>query len=73
MKKAVYQLEPFTCPSCVKTIEQALKRTEGVEVVKVLFNSGKVRTEFDSAKVNETDLSNVLEKLGYPVLKTKVS
>lgn len=73
MKKAVYQLEPLTCPSCVKTIEQALKRTAGVEVVKVLFNSGKVRTEFNEEEVTAKDLSDVLEKLGYPVLKTKVS
>lgn len=73
MKKAVYQVEPFTCPSCINKIETALKRTTGVEAVKVLFNSGKVRTEFDENKVTATEIAEVLEKLGYPVLKTKVS
>lgn len=73
MKKAVYQLEPLTCPSCIKKIETALGKTEGVELAKVLFNSGKVKAEFDDTKVNAEEIGEVIEKLGYPVLKTKVS
>jgi len=73
MKKAVYQLEPLTCPSCIKKIETALGKTEGVELAKVLFNSGKVKAEFDETKVNAEEVGEVIEKLGYPVLKTKVS
>lgn len=73
MKKAVYQLEPLTCPSCIKKIETALEKTEGVQSVKVLFNSGKVRTEFNENEVSANEVAEVIEKLGYPVLKTKVS
>ncbi|WP_051912644.1 heavy-metal-associated domain-containing protein [Carnobacterium funditum] len=45
MSKAVYQLEPLTCPSCIKKIESTLSKTAGVESAKVMFNSSKVKTE----------------------------
>jgi len=73
MAKAVYQLEPLTCPSCIKKIETALVKTEGVSLAKVLFNSGKVKAEFDDNVVDAEKLANVIQKLGYPVIKTKVS
>jgi len=73
MKKAVYQLEPLTCPSCIKKIETAVGKTEGVQLVKVLFNSGKVKAEFDASKVAAEQVAQVIEKLGYPVINTKVS
>ena len=47
MSKAVYQLEPLTCPSCIKKIETTLNKTVGIETAKVMFNSSKVKTEFD--------------------------
>ncbi len=73
MTKAVFQLEPLTCPSCVKKIETALTKTEGVSEAKVLFNSGIVKAEFDDTVVNLEALGSVIQKLGYPVTKTKVS
>lgn len=73
MSKAVFQLEPLTCPSCVKKIETALGKTTGVNMVKVLFNSGKVKAEFDGNIVKADDLASVIQKLGYPVTNTKVS
>ena len=49
MSKAVFQLEPLTCPSCIKKIETTLNKTTGVESAKVLFNSSKVKMEFDDS------------------------
>lgn len=72
MTKAVFQLEPLTCPSCVQKIETALQKTSGVTSAKVLFNSGKVRTEFDQEVVKADDLENVIQKLGYSVTNKKV-
>ncbi|NCB67076.1 MAG: heavy metal-binding protein, partial [Bacilli bacterium] len=43
MSQAVIQLGPVTCPSCIKKIEAAVSKIEGVETVKVLFNSSKVK------------------------------
>jgi len=73
MTKAVFQLEPLTCPSCIKKIESALKRTAGMVEAKVLFNSGKVKTEFDEELINADQLEHMIEKLGYMVINKKVA
>ena len=73
MKKAVFTMEPFSCPSCVKKIESTLTKIEGVTEVKVLFNAGRVRVSFDSNQTSADVLENTLSRLGYPVVSTKVS
>jgi copper chaperone len=73
MTKAVLQLEPLTCPSCIKKIETALNKTPGIETVKVLFNSSKVKAEFDPDKIAGDQIAEVIKNLGYEVLSSKVS
>lgn len=73
MKKAEFQLESLTCPSCVKKIEAMLSKTEGVASAKVLFNSSKVKTEFDESQISADKLEEKIVGLGYPVLTSKIS
>lgn len=73
MQKVVFNMEPFTCPSCVKKIESTVGRIDGVNDVKVMFNSGRVRAEFDSSRTNADTLESTIVKLGYPVLSKRVS
>lgn len=73
MKKAVFQLEPLTCPSCIKKIETMLEKTNGVSSVKVLFNSSKVRTEFDENMIQMIQIKDSISHLGYEVLSAKTS
>ena len=73
MKKAVFQLEALTCPSCIKKIESTLKKTTGVDTVKVLFNASKVKAEYDETQIDADQLEETISKLGYPVLSAKVS
>ncbi|MFT0849509.1 heavy-metal-associated domain-containing protein [Achromobacter sp. F4_2707] len=73
MTKAVFNMEPFTCPSCVKKIESTVSRVDGVQEVQVMFNSGRVRVEFDEARTNADALQDTMVRLGYPVLSKKVS
>lgn len=74
MQKATIQLEPLACPSCLQKIESAVKGLNGVEKdsVNVLFNSGKVKTNFDSETVTIESIEKAIEDLGYPVIKSKV-
>ncbi|MFL2105192.1 heavy-metal-associated domain-containing protein [Desemzia incerta] len=74
MEKATLQLETLSCPSCMQKIEGALKLVNGVDKdsIKVLFNSSKVKTNFDSAVTSVEDIQKAIEEVGYPVLKTKV-
>ena len=73
MAKAEFQLEPLTCPTCVKKIESTLTKAKGVDSVKVLFNSNKVKTEFDDIQTNAEKLKLTIENLGYSVLSSKTS
>src|SRR5690554_6662103 len=73
MNKAVFNMEPFSCPSCIKKIESTLKKIDGVDEVKVLFNAGRVRVGFDDSMTNAGFLEDTLTRLGYPVLSTKVT
>ena len=73
MSQAVIQLGPVTCPSCIKKIEAAVSKIEGVETVKVLFNSSKVKAAFDSNKTSENAISETIQKLGYEVQSVKES
>lgn len=66
-------METFTCPSCVKKIENTVSRTDGVQSVQVMFNSARIRVEIDNSKTNPETIEEILVKLGYPVLSKKVS
>ncbi|MDM5157255.1 heavy-metal-associated domain-containing protein [Bacillus sp. DX1.1] len=73
MTKAVFQLEPLTCPSCIKKIESTLTKKAGVESVKVLFNLGKVKTQFDQSLTNAKNIEETIKNLGYIVISAKVA
>lgn len=74
MQKAVIQLDTLTCPSCALKIEGAVKSLDGInrDSVSVLFNSSKVKVDFDETKVSVNQIGEVITKLGYDVLKTNV-
>lgn len=74
MKKATIQLETLTCPSCTLKVEGALKQVEGVdaETIKVLFNSSKVKLEFDEEKTSIEEMEAAITKVGYEVESAKV-
>ena len=73
MNKATIQVETLTCPSCAQKIENATKSLPGVdkESVKVLFNSSKVKFDFDEEKLNIEDVEKAIIALGYEVKKTQ--
>ncbi|HEM3678656.1 TPA: heavy-metal-associated domain-containing protein [Streptococcus suis] len=74
MQKATIQLETLTCPSCMQKIENGVKTLDGVDKksIKVLFNSSKVRVEYDDEKLSIKDIENAVDKLGYEVIKSQV-
>lgn len=71
MKKITMQLEELGCPSCVKKIEAALKKQQGIEGVSILFNSSKAKVEFDEALIESNTIAKIITDLGYEVLSVK--
>lgn len=74
MKTATIQLETLTCPSCSLKIEGAVKALDGIDqdTIKVLFNSSRVKLDFDEEKISIGDIENAITKVGYEVQKSKV-
>lgn len=74
MQKATIQLETLTCPSCGQKIENATKSLNGVvkESVKVLFNSSKVKFDFDAETISVQEVEKAITTLGYEVIKSQV-
>ncbi len=73
MYTASFRTQPFTSPSCIKDIESNLTEQDGIVSADVEFDDNKVNVEFDSMKTNVEKIANLITKMGYPVLSTKVS
>ncbi|MFY9273228.1 MAG: heavy-metal-associated domain-containing protein [Thermacetogeniaceae bacterium] len=73
MQKATITLETLTCPSCMQKIDSAVKSLEGVdkESVKVLFNSSKVKLNFDEQKISIDKIEDAITALGYEIKKLR--
>ncbi|WP_075981178.1 heavy-metal-associated domain-containing protein [Bacillus massilinigeriensis] len=71
MATVTYSIEELSCPSCVKGIEGALAQQAGVQDVKVLFNASKVKVIYDPEIGNPERYAEVLQKIGYPVVKQR--
>ncbi|NLM69841.1 MAG: metal-binding protein [Firmicutes bacterium] len=74
MKTATIQLEVLTCPSCMQKIEGAVKGLAGVDTdsVKVMFNSSKVKLNFNDDQISIDQIAEAITKVGYEVKKTSV-
>lgn len=70
MTTVTFRTEPFTCPSCIRKIEGAVGRMDGVREVTVRFNSSKVMVTFDESVLEDTAIAGVITGLGYPVIAT---
>lgn len=68
MKMVSIQLEDLTCPSCINKIEAAIGNLAGINDVKVLFNSSKVKATYNEEIVNEDKIRNTIAKLGYKIM-----
>ncbi len=57
----------MTCASCVRRVERALGRVEGVEEASVNLATEKARVSVDPSAVGREDLKAAVEKAGYGV------
>lgn len=74
MKKATIQLETLTCPSCILKIENATKSVAGVDKdsVKIMFNSSKLKFDFDDEKTSVEEVEKAISALGFQVIRSQV-
>ncbi len=71
MTSKTYQLETLTCPTCVRKIETAVRRMDGVKKVDVAFNASRVKVDFDESLGDGKDIRKTIERLGFGILGEK--
>ena len=66
-KDVSFHVTGMTCASCVRRVEKALKRVEGVDDASVNLATEKATVVFDPAVVEADSLSAAVEKAGYGI------
>ncbi len=61
-------VEGMTCASCVARVEKTLKKIDGVANASVNLATEKATIEFDSSKVNLSELQRVVADAGYTLI-----
>ncbi len=69
-KETVLDVEGMSCQSCVRHVEGALRKIEGVSAVEVKLAEGKVRVEHDPAAAPIASMLAALDDEGYPSRET---
>lgn len=68
MKKIAIPVSGMHCVSCAQRIESSLKKLDGVADASVNFATEKATVEFDDTAVNENEIKNAIERLGYKAI-----
>lgn len=66
-QKISLPVEGMTCASCVARVEKTVLKIDGIRNVNVNLATEKVTFEYDTDKVNLSDLANKVEDIGYKI------
>ncbi|MFH2028099.1 MAG: heavy metal translocating P-type ATPase [Nanoarchaeota archaeon] len=64
-KKIILQINGMTCASCVKTVEKALRKAEGISEANINFATEKANITYNSDKTNKKEIIRIIEDSGY--------
>ena len=68
-KEVVIPIGGMTCASCVKAVERAVKKIDGVESVQVNLATEKALVDYIPSKVKLYEIKGAIEKAGFKVLE----
>ena len=63
MKSSDFILTNLACDNCIARLTKAIKKLKGIKSYKIALDSMSVN--YDENKVNEQDIINAVEALGY--------
>lgn len=63
--RTLLRAEGFSCPSCVTKIEKQVGKIDGVDEVKVHFNTARIEIDHDSERAPVEALVAAVAKAGY--------
>ena len=65
MDKKTFNIEGMTCAACVRSVEKAASKVDGVDKVTVNLITNKMEVEYDPEKVVITQIEESVKKAGY--------
>lgn len=65
-QSAVFAIENMTCALCPVTIKKAMSRVDGVQSVKVDFETKTATVRFDPAQTSLAAIATASTNVGYP-------
>ena len=68
IQRETYPVLGMTCAVCVRKIETALGKTEGIQEVSVNFASENVTISYDDQKISLDKISGIIKDIGYELL-----
>ena len=71
-KQLTLPVTGMTCAACVRNVERALKRTDGVAEANVNIATERASVDFDPAQVDVQQLIASIEKAGYGVAQAQM-
>ncbi|MFL0196678.1 heavy metal translocating P-type ATPase [Clostridium sp. WILCCON 0269] len=73
MEDKVLKIEGMSCAACVRAVERAVKKLDGVEEASVNFATEKLNVSFHQSKITLSDIKTAIEKAGYKALENSES
>lgn len=68
-KEVIIPIGGMTCASCVKAVERAVKKIDGVENIQVNLATEKASISYEVGKVKLYEIKSAIEKAGFKVLE----
>ncbi|WP_026884661.1 heavy metal translocating P-type ATPase [Clostridium akagii] len=67
------RIEGMTCASCVKAVERATKKLDGITEANVNLATEKLKVSFEPSKVRISDIKKAIEKAGYKAIEEEIT
>ncbi|MBU5313506.1 heavy metal translocating P-type ATPase [Tissierella carlieri] len=67
------KIEGMTCASCVKAVERAVRKLDGVTEVNVNLATERLTISYEPSSVKISDIKRSVEKTGYKAIEEEVS
>ena len=71
LDQAYFQIKGISCSNCIKTIETALSKLNGVVSSNINISTNRARVEYDSKLVTIKQITDTIVKAGYQVESVK--
>ena len=66
LQHQTFTIDNMTCAMCPITVRKAMQKVDGVQSVKVDFDSKTASVTFDPAKASAADIAAASTRAGYP-------